>query len=265
MSPNNQKSGMLLGLEFSSVKKCNNNELKSQPREGILGGGVCSFHLVAKKKKITSSIKDPHTLKVWNSSELSVCAYLQILTLFRTKPYHSPQPFSADLACEKCTWVANPQVFRFSFEKRMTKFAWKFARMFFVVVVVVVALRHKYFSSLLWFPWKSISTQNHYGLNIDLFTNQRLNNPIPIRCLLSLTLSPGVIPSSLISSFVMICKLVREQYKDYYSCDLMRLLKVRIGENSPLHFPCLDWKLKQRKDLCATVSLQPRNPDWAVS
>ena len=153
------------------------------------------------------------------------------------------------------------QVFRFSFEKRMTKFAWKFARMFFVVV----ALRHKYFSSLLWFPWKSISTQNHYGLNIDLFTNQRLNNPIRIRCLLSLTLSPGVIPSSLISSFVMICKLVREQYKDYYSCDLMRLLKVRIGENSTLHFPCLDWKLKQREDLCATVSLRPRNPDWAVS
>ena len=155
------------------------------------------------------------------------------------------------------------QVFRFSFEKRMTKFAWKFARMFFVVVVV--ALRRKYFSSLLWFPWKSISTQNHYGLNIDLFTNQRLNNPIRIRCLLSLTLSPGVIPSSLISSFVMICKLVREQYKDYYSFDLMRLLKVRIGENSPLHFPCLDWKLKQWEDLCATVSLQPRNPDWAVS
>ena len=155
------------------------------------------------------------------------------------------------------------QVFRFSFEKRMTKFAWKFAQMFFVVVVVV-ALRHKYFSSLLWFPWKSISTQNHYGLNIDLFTNQRLNNPIRIRCLLSLTLSPGVIPSSLISSFVMICKLVREQYKDYCSCDLMRLLKVRIGENSPLHFPCLDWKLKQWEDLCATVSLQPRNPDWAV-
>ena len=155
------------------------------------------------------------------------------------------------------------QVFRFSFEKRMTKFAWKFARMFFVVVVV--ALRRKYFSSLLWFPWKSISTQNHYGLNIDLFTNQRLNNPIRIRCLLSLTLSPGVIPSSLVSSFVMICKLVREQYKDYCSCDLMRLLKVRIGENSPLHFPCLDWKLKQWEDLCATVSLQPRNPDWAVS
>ena len=154
------------------------------------------------------------------------------------------------------------QVFRFSFEKRMTKFAWKFARMFFVVVV---ALRRKYFSSLLWFPWKSISTQNHYGLNIDLFTNQRLNNPIRIRCLLSLTPSPGVIPSSLISSFVMICKLVREQYKDYCSCDLMRLLKVRIGENSPLHFPCLDWKLKQWEDLCATVSLQPRNPDWAVS
>lgn len=198
----------------------------------------------SKEKKITSSIKDPHTLKAWNSSELSVCAYppvLQILTLFHTKPYHSPQPFSADLASEKCTWVANPSGFSLQFWKKRTKFAWKFARMFFVVVVVV-ALRHKYFSSLLWFPWKSISTQNHYGLNIDLFTNQRLNNPIRIRCLLSLTLSPGVIPSSLISSFVMICKLVREQYKDYYSCDLIRLLQVRIVENSTLHFPCLDWK-----------------------
>ena len=127
MSPNNQKSGMLLGLEFSSVKKCNNNELKSQPREGILGG-VCSFHLVAKKKKITSSIKDPHTLKVWNSSELSVCAYppvLQILTLVHTKPCHSPQPFSADLASEKCTWVANPSGFSLQFWKKNNKICLK--------------------------------------------------------------------------------------------------------------------------------------------
>ena len=130
MSPNNQKSGMLLGLEFSSVKKCNNNELKSQPREGILGegGGVCSFHLVAKKKKITTSIKDPHTLKVWNSSELSVCAYppvLQILTLFHTKPCHSPQPFSADLASEKCTWFANPSGFSLQFWKKNDKICLK--------------------------------------------------------------------------------------------------------------------------------------------
>lgn len=81
MSPNNQKSGMLLGLEFSSVKKCNNNELKSQPREGILGGGGMFLPSRSKEKKITSSIKDPrpHTLKVWNSSELSVCAYPPVL------------------------------------------------------------------------------------------------------------------------------------------------------------------------------------------
>lgn len=236
MSPNNQKSGMLLGLEFSSVKKCNNNELKSQPREGILGGGGGMFLPSRSKEKKNFINKGPPHPESVEPNPDSVS--------YKTMSF-STTVFSRSGLWKVYSGCKSIRFFHFSFEKRMTKFAWKFARMFFVVVVVV-ALRRKYFSSLLWFPWKSISTQNHYGLNIDLFTNQRLNNPIRIRCLLSLTLSPGVIPSSLISSFVMICKLVREQYKDYYSCDLMRLLKVRIGENSPLHFPCLDWKLKQR-------------------
>ena len=257
-------------MDWSSLLSRNaitTNLSRSQGR-GSWGGGGYVPSISKQRKKINFINKGPpHPESVELLWTLSLCLSTS-----------SPDPdsvsnktisFSTTVFSRSGLWKVysgckSIRFFHFSFEKRMTKFAWKFARMFFVVVVVV-ALRRKYFSSLLWFPWKSISTQNHYGLNIDLFTNQRLNNPIRIRCLLSLTLSPGVIPSGLISSFVMICKLVREQYKDYYSCDLMRLLKVRIGENSPLHFQCLDWKLKQREDSCVTVSLQPRNPDWAVS
>ena len=114
------------GVLFCQEKEITMNLSHSQGR-GSWGGGMF-LPSRSKEKKITSSIKDPHTLKVWNSSKLSVCAYppvLQILTLFHTKLCHSPQPFSADLASEKCTWVANPSGFSLQFWKKNDKICLK--------------------------------------------------------------------------------------------------------------------------------------------